>query len=671
MRVFLVFLLLTAATLRVNGGEKDAVVECTTDTHVQCGELIMWNETRSPASTVLQLEFPDHFEAGAGWSVHLSTCHELTTASTTIKLFDACPLAADSGPLFTEQSSSSSSSSSVAAANTDTDSAGNANLARDRDRDPVVVRSAVASNTRDRACRVAGRASSLEFAPQLGLHALEPHRYFAVASAGARTSPGATTSEHSVALSMKCFDDKGREVRAHSWQGQTAATTNTWRWHDLDNEHDLDKRNGVGTENNENDGSRAEARSEQQQGQPQKLENRGSQQGQPQKVQDALSRFSRQLIGAASAAPSASPSPSNSGPPTELPSSSPTTLPSPAPTAHPTAAPTWSPSASSGPTPPPSSAPTPLPSPLPTLTHGPTLSHAPTAAPTQDHCSTAESGVASCGSIVQGNTTGRFGYTGAVAGEVNYLVPASTPRAIRVAACPATASPPLTSSLSPAALRLYTACPFQGGVEVANSLNTTLEDRNALALDLSGGSNSSSSSPPVNLTGCAVLAYEVHAGFESPQGFWLVVDGASDGVEGLFELTVACTLIFYPSPVPLARPTPLPTPLPSPAPSSTPAPSEVPVLAPTPEPSTTPTPAPTQIHARSNCACFSEKMIENIGRHCPRLLTHFNAGCMPNVTRAVLKQFSANCTALKADWGPFFQFADDDGGSIPGYPTYN
>jgi hypothetical protein len=60
-----------------------------------------------------------------------------------------------------------------------------------------------------------------------------------------------------------------------------------------------------------------------------------------------------------------------------------------------------------------------------------------------------------------------------------------------------------------------------------------------------------------------------------------------------------------------------------------------------------------------------------IGRYCPRLLAHFSAGCMSNVTRSVLKEYSSNCTALKADWGPFFQFADDDGGTVPGYPNYS
>ncbi len=42
---------------------------------------------------------------------------------------------------------------------------------------------------------------------------------------------------------------------------------------------------------------------------------------------------------------------------------------------------------------------------------------------------------------------------------------------------------------------------------------------------------------------------------------------------------------------------------------------------------------------------------------------------MANVTRGLLKQYSANCTALKADWGPAFQFAtQDDIKDEPNYP---
>ena len=41
---------------------------------------------------------------------------------------------------------------------------------------------------------------------------------------------------------------------------------------------------------------------------------------------------------------------------------------------------------------------------------------------------------------------------------------------------------------------------------------------------------------------------------------------------------------------------------------------------------------------------------------------------MFNVTRSHLAAYSKNCSALKADWGPYFRFADDDYGSIRGYP---
>jgi hypothetical protein len=82
----LVIFLLWLGLSVVNGGEDNSGPDCLTDTHIQCGELIVWNETRSPSSTILQLKFPERFDASAGWSVHLSTCHEVTTASTTIKV---------------------------------------------------------------------------------------------------------------------------------------------------------------------------------------------------------------------------------------------------------------------------------------------------------------------------------------------------------------------------------------------------------------------------------------------------------------------------------------------------------------------------------------------------------------------------------------------------------
>ncbi len=121
-----------------------------------------------------------------------------------------------------------------------------------------------------------------------------------------------------------------------------------------------------------------------------------------------------------------------------------------------------------------------------------------------------------------------------------------------------------------------------------------------------------------------------------------------------------------PTAVPTAAPTETPTLLPtiSSAPTVSAPPTEVPVLAPTPLPSEAPTSAPTTVPARSNCACFSGKMVENLQRFCPKVSRHIVEGCMPNVTRAVLETLSSNCTALKADWGPYF------GSPIPGYPKY-
>ena len=96
---------------------------CSHDTHIECGELVVWNDTQTPASVVLQLRFPPDFSHDS-WSVQLSTCHEGTSASTTVRLFDACPL---SGP------------------------AGDESLGSP-------VRSPVASNSRDRKCATADRA---------------------------------------------------------------------------------------------------------------------------------------------------------------------------------------------------------------------------------------------------------------------------------------------------------------------------------------------------------------------------------------------------------------------------------------------------------------------------------------------------------------------------------
>jgi hypothetical protein len=108
---------------------------------------------------------------------------------------------------------------------------------------------------------------------------------------------------------------------------------------------------------------------------------------------------------------------------------------------------------------------------------------------------------------------------------------------------------------------------------------------------------------------------------------------------------------------PTLRPTLLPT-------ASLP-PTQFPALNPSPHPTKPPTSAPTGLPARKNCACFSERMIESIARFCPRISHNFPyPGCMPNVTRSVLELYADNCTALKADWGPYF-------GQVGGYPTYD
>ena len=172
-----------------------------------------------------------------------------------------------------------------------------------------------------------------------------------------------------------------------------------------------------------------------------------------------------------------------------------------------------------------------------------------------------------------------------------------------------------------------------------------------------------------SLAGCAVVVLEVLRG--EAGDYFLVVDGADGAEEGALELTLLCELLLYPSEAPTPLPSAPPSMRPTPQPTATPAPSEVPLLEPTPLPTPAPTSAPTGLPARSNCACFSEKMVESLVRYCPKLSAHFVEGCMPNVTRAVLKSFADNCTALRADWGPYFANADDDYGSVVGYPFYS
>jgi hypothetical protein len=121
--------------------------DCLHDTHIECGELVTWNDTATPSSTVLEITFPT-VQIGANWSVHLTTCHERTSASTTLKLFDACP-------------------------------AGGSDM----------LRSAVGSNSRDTQCSVADRSSTLDFHPHMVPFPTQSKGYFVVVSAGAAAGP--------------------------------------------------------------------------------------------------------------------------------------------------------------------------------------------------------------------------------------------------------------------------------------------------------------------------------------------------------------------------------------------------------------------------------------------------------------------------------------------------
>ena len=556
---------------------------CLHDTHVECGELVTWNDTASPASTILELSFPVGFDARSG-AVRLSTCHKGTTASTTLKLFDACPLTADSG-----------AADPAAAGKT-----GGGLLPA------ATQRSAVAANSRDRACRDADRAATLTFAPTSAFPQTAASSagggsgdgsggsgYFSVVTAGARSGPE-SGEEYGVTLLLSCFDTTGREVR-----GGTAGGTAVGG--DAAN-------GGSGLGGSSSDGGSGE------QGSEPKAAVRRSQSGRG----DAL-RFSRRLgSGNATVLPSGSPSPSPlpSAAPTQLPLPLPSPAPSsPSPSSLPSSAPSTLPSLA------PSLVPLSAPTLSPSLSPRPTVSFEPSPSPSVDLCRAIN---ATCGVIVAGDTTRQLDFEGAVAGEVSFLLAAPSPRHLRAAVCPSGSGPPSTR-FKPAA-RLYTACPFEGGQLTGSSATVDPVDVAALAAAL-GLRNASA------LRHCAVVAAEVSAGAEGT--YHLTVDGAADGEEGAFELTVACELIFYPSPAPF-----LAMLSPSPQPSVTHAPAAAPASYPT----STNTPAPTQVHARSNCACFSEKMVESIARYCPRLSHRFSEGCMVNVTRAVLKEFSVNCT---------------------------
>ena len=72
--------LLSLLLLTVFAGECDE--PDSTHTHLDCGELLMWEDHRSPASTVIKLALPESL-AMSPFSLYISTCHEETTGSST------------------------------------------------------------------------------------------------------------------------------------------------------------------------------------------------------------------------------------------------------------------------------------------------------------------------------------------------------------------------------------------------------------------------------------------------------------------------------------------------------------------------------------------------------------------------------------------------------------
>mmetsp|Transcript_7561 Transcript_7561/g.14215 ORF Transcript_7561/g.14215 Transcript_7561/m.14215 type:complete len:328 (-) Transcript_7561:7-990(-) len=200
------------------------------------------------------------------------------------------------------------------------------------------------------------------------------------------------------------------------------------------------------------------------------------------------------------------------------------------------------------PSPLPSIVPSPLPSALPTLVPSVTL------APTTGYCPFQFMG---CGETVHGNSV-REACVGAGCDHVNFMVAVYEPTTLVFSTC-------FRTTKFESKLTLFDGCPAQLGSAAVQNQNPSFF--------------------------CGYLRHDVVGGRDGT--YWLQLEGAREGEEGDFTLTLECgeAPSSEPTPEPSNTPTPKPSPLPSIAP--TPAPSPQPTPVPTPVPSLQPTPLPT------------------------------------------------------------------------------
>lgn len=209
-----------------------------------------------------------------------------------------------------------------------------------------------------------------------------------------------------------------------------------------------------------------------------------------------------------------------------------------------------------------------------------------------------------------------------------------TPRTVRAVVCPndKNISTPKNKTQNNASfvpyLWLYDSCPFSTNATtlLSTSDETTISEISRVKDNINEFAVSSD---------CAVVSYEITSSWLNERGgnvsLWLVADGDIDSSSRLyFDFALRCDV----------------------------APSLQPTAAPTTTPQ--PTALPTPVSGRKNCVCMSAGMIAGITEYCPILATRFQQGCMRNVTRAELIEYSGYCPTLKLDWGPYFSDESDD-----------
>ena len=407
-----------------------------------------------------------------------------------------------------------------------------------------MLRSPIASNSRDRQCEETDRASGITFVQEEPLNNGGHARpYFLVVTAGNHNH---NHLNYSVGVFMKCRNQRGFEIT-------TSTVLDDPGFYDNHHLSMMDRRNngsssaippppgafsarsfgrapGAGGGDDSNDGDKErglrfarvraprlnasvqaevmplvrERSPEEDQDQEQEQEQEQAEEEEKEEDEDEdedyRSAEERELVYysyegiSTTPPPTASPFPAPTSVPTQ-PTSPPTLLPTRRPTAQPTDVPI----------PAPSSVPLPLPTLLPTTvkaTFRPTeeqFTDRPTAEPTSPLpmtlSPTAAAGVVDggglcanktvrCGLIIASTTVGRTDYEGAEAGEASFSLLVASERTVTVGAC--LASPEDANDFTPV-LRVYTGCPQRVEEEVAAA--TSNDDQGG-----GGGGGSSSSS---------------------------------------------------------------------------------------------------------------------------------------------------------------------------------